>query len=46
MFKHTTSGIIFRNRKQAVLLLGQNRYKRALRNREFQWKIKDDNIIN
>ena len=46
MFKHSKSGIIFENRKQAVLLLGQNRYKRALRNREFEWEIKDDNIIN
>lgn len=46
MFKHKTSGIIFQNRKQAVLLLGQNRYKRALRNCEFQWNIDEDNIIN
>ena len=46
MFKHKTSGIIFANRKQAVKLLGQNRYKRLLSNGEFEFEIKDNNIIN
>ena len=46
MFIHKTSGIIFTDRKQAVKLLGQTRYKKLLSNSEFEWEIKDDNIIN
>ena len=35
MFKHVTTGIIYSNRKEAVRVMGQSRYKKALKNREF-----------
>ena len=35
MFKHTKTGIIFNNRKEACKVMGANRYNRALHNREF-----------
>lgn len=44
MFKHKFTGIIYNNRKEAVRVMGQCRYKRALRNREFEFYYtpKDD----
>ena len=35
MFKHKFTGIIYSNRKEACRVMGQGRYKRALRNCEF-----------
>lgn len=36
-FIHIPSGVIFMNRKQAIMVMGQNRYNRSLKNAEFQW---------
>lgn len=35
MYIHIPTGLEFENRKQAVLLMGQKRYRKALKNREF-----------
>lgn len=35
MFKHIYTGIIYNNRKEAVRIMGQSRYKKALANKEF-----------
>ena len=35
MFKHTPTGLYFRNRKQAIILMGHKRYNAALKNKEF-----------
>ena len=35
MFKHTFTVIIYNNRKEAIRVMGQSRYKKALANREF-----------
>lgn len=37
MFKHTYTGVIFNNRKEAVRVMGQSRYRKALRNHEFEF---------
>lgn len=37
MFKHIFTGIIYNNRKEAVRVMGQSRYKKALSNREFDF---------
>lgn len=37
MFKHLYSGIIYSNRKEAVRVMGQSRYRRALKNKEFEF---------
>lgn len=34
-FLHVPSGVVFENRKQCLIVMGQNRYNRALANREF-----------
>lgn len=34
-FKHITTGLIFSCRKDAVIVMGTQRYKKALRNMEF-----------
>lgn len=36
-FKHKQTGVHFENRKQAVILMGQTRYKQFLSNEEFEW---------
>lgn len=41
-FLHIPSGVIFINRKQAVIVMGQNRYNRALKNCEFVWDYEPD----
>lgn len=43
MFKHSKTGITFENRKQAIILIGQNRYKKLLRLGEFEWD--NDNCL-
>ena len=35
MYIHIPTGLEFENRKQAVILMGQTRYRKALKNREF-----------
>lgn len=35
MFKHTVTGIIYNNRKECMKIMGQCRYRMALKNREF-----------
>lgn len=45
-FIHIPTGIYFENRKQAVILMGINRYKRFLANKEFQWDKSDNYITN
>lgn len=42
-FKHITTGLIFSCRKDAVIVMGTQRYKKALRNMEFvfQYELKD-----
>lgn len=42
MFKHIGTGIVFENRKQAIILMGETRYKRFLKNKEFDWRNQDD----
>lgn len=37
MFRHKNTGTIFRNRKDAVILMGESRYKRFLKNEEFEF---------
>jgi len=37
MFKHIFTGLIYNNRKEAVRVMGQSRYKRALKNGEFEF---------
>lgn len=40
MFKHTFTGVIYNNRKEAVRVMGQTRYRIALKNREFEFDYK------
>lgn len=42
-FKHIATGLIFSCRKDAVIVMGTQRYKKALRNMEFvfQYELKD-----
>lgn len=35
MFIHRKTGTVFENRKNAVIIMGQNRYKRFLKDNEF-----------
>lgn len=37
MFTHKTTGVFFENRKQAIKLMGRGNYKRALKNKEFEF---------
>ena len=37
MFKHIPSNLTFENRKQAIIVMGQKRYKEALKNKEFKF---------
>ena len=37
MFTHIPSGVVFQNRKEAVKVMGQRRYRYALRNRQFNF---------
>ena len=46
MYIHIPTGLQFENRKQAVLLMGQKRYRKALKNREFLFPNYEDNKIN
>lgn len=41
-FKHKQTGVHFENRKQAVILMGQTRYKQFLSNEEFEWDNEED----
>lgn len=36
-FIHIPTGLKFENRKQACKIMGQNRYRKALKNKEFEW---------
>ena len=47
MFKHTFTGIIFNNRKEAVRVMGQSRYRKALKNHEFEfdYELKDGESV-
>lgn len=48
MFKHKYTGIIYNNRKEACRVMGQGRYNRALKNREFIFNYtpdKDEKVI-
>lgn len=42
MIKHKTTGLIFKNRKEAKQVMGQGRYKRLLKRQEFEF-IADNN---
>ena len=42
MFTHKKTGIKFKNRKQAVVLLGQTRYRKLLKYREFEFADLED----
>lgn len=44
MFKLKTTGTIFENRKEAIKIMGQSRYNRFLRNKEFEFINKEDNM--
>lgn len=49
MFKHIFTGLIYNNRKEAVRVMGQSRYNRALKNREFIFYYKPtegEKVIN
>lgn len=35
MFKHVFTQAIFNNRKEAIRMMGQSRYRKALANKEF-----------
>ena len=35
MFIHKRTGTVFENRKNAIILMGQNRYKKFLKDSEF-----------
>lgn len=37
MFKHRKTGVIFNNRKDAIIIMGQKRYCRFLENGEFEF---------
>ena len=43
-FKHIVTGLIFSCRKDAVVVMGTQRYKKALRNMEFvfNYELKND----
>lgn len=41
MFKHTPTGLLFENRKQAIILMGHKRYCAALKNKEFVFPDND-----
>lgn len=43
MFKHAYSGLIYNNRKEAVRIMGQARYRKALEKGEFEfgYELKD-----
>lgn len=44
MFKHIPSGVTFENRKQAILVMGHIRYKKALASKDFLFENNEDNI--
>jgi hypothetical protein len=44
MFKHKQTGITFENRKQAVILMGEMRYKKFLNNGEFEWDNTEEDL--
>ncbi len=37
MFKHLKTGLIYNNRLDAIITMGTSRYRKALRNKEFEW---------
>lgn len=37
MFIHKRTGTVFSNRKNAIILMGQNRYRRFLKDSEFEF---------
>lgn len=37
MFRSKSTGVIFDNRKQAITLMGQVRYKKFLKEEDFEW---------
>lgn len=37
MFKHQRTGLIFNNRLDAIITMGTSRYRKALKNKEFEW---------
>ncbi len=38
MFVHSPSGVEFKNRKEAIIVMGHKRYERALSLKEFEFK--------
>lgn len=47
MFTHKSTGVEFKNRKDAVTIMGQSRYKRFLANGEFEFEdktVKNNNL--
>lgn len=40
MFKHLKTDVIYKCRKDAIVMMGTSRYRRALKNREFEWNYK------
>lgn len=44
MFIHRKTGTIFTNRKNAVIVMGQSRYRRFLKDGEFDFE--DNNLTN
>ena len=49
MFKHLKTGLIYNNRLDAIITMGTSRYRKALRNKEFEWNYTlegDESVIN
>lgn len=38
LFKHTVTGLVFNNRREAAKIMGASRYRKALKNCEFIFK--------
>lgn len=43
MMKLKTSGVVFENRKQAVITMGTAKYRKALKNKDFIFYNNDSN---
>ena len=43
-FLHKPTGIIFENRKQAAMIMGISRYRRALKKCEFIFNYQDQEV--
>lgn len=44
-FLHKPSGVVFKNRKEAVKAMGQRRYRKALANRDFEFNYSEQKQV-